>query len=140
MCCSALSGSPRCRTSSSASSPVMLNRGPSAVSSTTTVASIPNAAITRFRKSTMAVVFIASVVFARRVGLPGSDPAHPPRRRTRAAAAGGRQLRRPNHVVGQILLADGPDVVHEPVERHTGWVPQEQEREEHRHEHHHFLL
>ena len=37
-CCSALSGSPRCRTSSSASSPDRLSRGPSAVCSTSTAA------------------------------------------------------------------------------------------------------
>src|SRR3954467_15818214 len=115
----------------------MLNRGPADVSSTATLASIPNAAITRFRKSTMAVVFITSVVLARRVGLAGSDAPHPPRRRARATAAGGRgarataaggrsELRRSDHVVGQVLLADGPDVIDEPVELDDRRVPQEQ--------------
>src|SRR2546423_3879009 len=137
-CCSALSGSPRCRTSSSASSPVMLKRGPSGVSSTATVASIPNAAITRFRKSTIRVVVIASAVVARRVGLSAADPFHPPLRRRRSDRP--RDLRRPDHVVGEVLLADRPDVVDEPIQRHACRLPQEQEREEDRHEQHHLLL
>src|SRR4051794_33311949 len=103
----------------------MLNRGPSAVSSTATVAWIPNAVITRFRKSTMAVVFIASVVFARRVGLAGAAPPHSARRGARSAARRRRKLRRPDHVVGQVLLADRPEVVHEPIQRHTRGIPQE---------------
>src|SRR5438045_4029245 len=138
MCCSALSGSPRCRTRTSASSPVMLKRGPSAVSSTPTVASMPNAVMTRFRKSTMAVVFMVSAVLARRIRLAAADPLHPPLGRRTARRA--RDLRRADHVVGQVLLPDRPDVVHEPVQRDAGRIPQEEEREEHRHQHRHLLL
>src|SRR5713226_625452 len=145
MCCSALSGSPRWRTSSSASSPVRLKRGPSAVSSTLTLVVIPSAEVTRFRKSTIGVVFIGPglphqgrlIVAGGRIGLAAAHAFHP-------ALAGRRprcpNVRRPDQVVRQILLADRPDVVDQPVERHTRRVPEKQKREEYRHQHHHLLL
>ena len=82
-CCSALSGSPRWRTSSSASSPVRLRRGPSAVSSTSTVAVMPSAAVTRFRNSTIGAVRHSSwLVLARgRFGLARRRRASPAARR-----------------------------------------------------------
>jgi len=46
----------------------------------------------------------------------------------------------PNQVVRQVLLADRPDVVDQPVQRHPGRIPQKQECEEHRHQHGHLLL
>ena len=135
-CCSALSGSPRCRTSSSASSPVRLRRGPSAVSSTSTVAVDAE----RGDDAVQEIDDRCGVGIGCGIGRlfefsrAAASVLPPPTRFIRRSAAGRgrtvRIVRRADQVVRRVLLADRPDVADQPVERHARRMPEEHEREE----------
>src|SRR5207237_8651775 len=116
-----LSGSPRCRTSSSASSPVTFSRGPSDVSSVETDALMPSAVMTRSRNSVIGRVisFVMLPLVRRGFRLAAADPIV--RRCLRLATADALQtplsgrphrpdVRRSDQVFRLILLPDRPDV------------------------------
>ena len=140
-CCSALSGSPRWRTSSSASSPARFEpRAVGASPRRRPSASMPERGRRRVRGNRRSVACVSA--HGHDSSRAAASVLPPPTRFTRRSAGrpDGPDRRRADHVVRHVLLADAPDVAR-PASRSPGRRrPEEHEREHDRHEHHHLLL